>query len=155
VNFFLRDVKLPKTLTEWYTTYPYSHYVDTLEYLYPIVFERHTDNIEFFNGSNQKYFTTSDIDVNTSMPLVNIAYNTDNEYYPSLFLLGTDTTYVVVINNVLVETIYLSRGQWKRYTLDISTNPCSVEVLNNKTVVKFMVTQKNIHTFKTMVMKTQ
>lgn len=152
IRFFLDNIVLPTKLETWYTTYPYSSNIETLEYLYPILFAQYPNEVAFFNGTNKAYFTNSKIDVNTSIPEATIAYNTDNILTPFLFLVGTDTEYTVRINDEHIESIYMSRGEWKRYKLDISLKECIVEVVKDTTTKTFSVSQNNIEEYKNFAM---
>lgn len=147
VNFFLESIPLPATYDQWISTYPYESATDTLEYIFPLLFQQHMDKLNFFDGYNKDYFTNSEIDIFSINQEMNIVYNTEDPLKPILFLVGTNKTYEVYINDTLVDTVHLYTGQRKKYRLDIKEE-LIVNVKHNSMQRSFKISKDNIKDYK-------
>lgn len=148
VDFFLNSVPLPHTYEQWVSTPPYSIQLETLEYIFPTVFNTQVDKIHFFEGSNAEYFKHSLIDLCSTTPEISIVYNEESPVHPLLFIISTGTNYTITCNDTILESKFLPAGTINKYYLDISVDDCNVKVKFNDRTKEFMVTKENIVSYK-------
>ena len=148
VDFFLDNIPMPTSYEEWISTEPYASNSETLEMIFPILFKNFASEIETAQGYNKDYFANSQIDLFSISKEVNIVYNEENKNNPLLFLLGTNRTYDVWINEKHIETIYLETGQTKKYYFDISTEEVVIKVQRDGLESVFTVNTDNICDYK-------
>lgn len=148
VDFFLANIPLPKTYEEWEMTYPYSTNTETLEYIFPILFNRYEDIIQFYNGGNGYLFNKSDIDIFRAGNDVNVIYNVNKVDTPLVFIIGTGAEYVVFIDDIQIDKVWLNRNDIKKYYFEISDRVTHVRVVRNGEVKTFEISINNIETFK-------
>lgn len=148
VDFFIDNIPLPKTYDEWNNTYPYSVNTDTLEYMFPVLFSPFVNLVECYDGGNGLFFSHSDIDIFRSGTDVNVVYNLNNPNNPLIFIVGVGAEYIIKIDDVVIDQLWLHRNETKKYYIDISHKPINITVLRNESTKTFEVGLHNIDTFK-------
>ena len=153
INFFLNEIILPYNIEMWNNTYPYSVLNDTLEYIFPILFEKYKDEVEIIDNKLNEYFLHSKFDFFSITNDVNIVYNNDNLEKPILFLVGANSEYIITINKKIYQ-IYLRNGEQKKYNLDISNKNCYISIIkNNEFYKKYELNLENILYYKDKAIK--
>jgi hypothetical protein len=148
VDFFISNIPLPKTYKEWNTTHPYSTNTYTLEFIFPTIFEKYIDEIELYDGWNAKFLENSRVDIFTARQDANIVYNVNNPSNPLLFIVGMGAEYLIEINGVEIDKVWLNKHQLKKYYFTISDETTVVTVTRNQHTSTFEVGHYNIDTFK-------
>ena len=148
VGFFLNNIPMPTNYEQWVTTEPYASNNETIEMIFPLLFEKYMTEVETTPGYNKDYFTKSQIDLFSIAKEANIIYNTESKTNPLLFLLGTNRTYDIWMNKKHIETIYLTVGQYKKYYFDISNEEVLVKVKRDGLEYSFTVSCDNVETYK-------
>jgi len=148
VDFFIKNIPMPKRYEEWISIEPYASTNETIEMIFPLLFQNHMNSIETTPGYNKDYFTKSEIDLFSIAKDANIVYNVNDPNKPLLFLIGTNRTYDVWIDKIHIETVYLEVGQVKKYYFDISDKDVVVEVRREELESVFTINKDNIDTYK-------
>lgn len=153
IKFFIDKIILPHNIEMWNTIYPYSILNDTLEYIFPILFENYKNEIEIVDYKLSEYFLHSKFDFFSITNDINIVYNNDDLTKPILFLVGANSKYDIKIDGEVYE-IFLTNGEQKRYDLDISNKNCYITINKNKKIYKnFELNLENIIHYKDKAIK--
>lgn len=148
VDFFLENIPMPLTYEQWNTTPPYSFSSETIEYIFPLLFEKHLDKLDYFDGYNKEYFSKSRIDIFSITQEINMVYNTETPSKPLLFLVGSGNEYRVYLNGALFDTVHLQIGETKKYYLELTDADLEVKVIRPMMEKSFIINNSTIEQYK-------
>jgi hypothetical protein len=143
INFFINNIPLVKSIDECYTTYPYSHTTESIEFIFSSIFTSMIDKIHVEKLSIYEYFLNSKINVHNIFETPNpFVYNIDNQNIPTIFMITKNATYKIFVNGNIVYEKKHAEHEWLKLPIVVDNESTRVVILKNDLIISDSILNK-------------